>query len=124
MRGMILAVVIAATAVSAGAASAPIQPDVTFDVGKASAADVTAKLGKPTSVSRSSDGTTTLVYYAIRAHAKGTAFIPIVGMFAGGAKSSLKYKIFTFGADGLLKTFTSSETNADCSGGIQGVNCR
>jgi len=125
---MMFLLALAASASDPAPASAPAPVSATapapdYVVGTTTIDQVRTKLGKPASVQKTSDGTTTLIYYSIHAHAKGTAFIPVVGMFAGGAKSSLSYKVFMFGSDGLLKSFTSSDTNSDCSGGLQGVSC-
>lgn len=98
-------------------------PAPEYQVGVATIADVTAKLGKPNSVTSMSDGTKILVYYSSHTRVKGASFVPVVGLFAGGAKSRMSFKIFTFGPDGLLKSLTSSESQADCNVGIGGGGC-
>ena len=93
-----------------------------YVVGKTSMAEVMAKMGKPNSVNTSSSGTM-LMYMNTKAHIKGASFVPIVGLFAGGAKTHYKFSIFTFGSDGLLKDFSISNGDGNCDVNIAGVGC-
>jgi hypothetical protein len=103
--------------------AAPILSQDGFQVGVDTFATVTAKLGKPNSTSMISDGTKIIVYVSNHAHVKATTFIPVVGLFAGGAKGAMSIKSFTFGPDGLLKNFTSNDSNVNCNTSIVGVVC-
>jgi hypothetical protein len=94
-----------------------------FQSGVDTLATVSAKLGKPNSVTTMADGSTIAAYISSKTRVKGATFIPVVGLFAGGAKGSMSIKTFTFGKDGKLRTFTSSDTNTNCSSSIVGAGC-
>lgn len=85
--------------------------------GQTTYADVTAQLGPPTSVSTKSDGTKIAVYYSIHAQARPASFIPVVGLFAGGADSRSSSVVFRFDAASKLIDFTSSQTGVGASNG-------
>ncbi|MDE2403924.1 MAG: hypothetical protein KGM17_04300 [Sphingomonadales bacterium] len=70
-----------------------------FTIGIATIKAVVSKLGRPNYTLNSSDGSVILSYVSIRGRVKGASFIPIVGMFAGGATGKASTKTFTFGAD-------------------------
>lgn len=93
--------------------SAATSPDG-FTVGVDTVTTVKAKLGKPNWEEANSDGSVTLRYQAVKTKIKGSSFIPIVGMFAGGVKGSSQMKSFTFDANGKLKTFASSDFQTNC----------
>lgn len=95
--------------------AAPRISDDGFKEGADTIATVTAKLGRPNSNEANSDGTTTIRYARVRTSIKGASFIPIIGMFAGGATGKTTTKAFTFGSDGLLKSFSSGNFQTDCS---------
>lgn len=94
-----------------------------YQIGVTTLSDITAKLGKPNSMTTISDGSTIAVFTTTRTRVKGASYMPIVGLFASGAKTRVSMRMFTFGPDGRLKTFTSTDTNADCSVGIAGGGC-
>lgn len=98
-------------------------PQQEYQVGVSTLPDVIAKLGKPGSITSMSDGSKIAAWVSTRAHAKASSYVPIVGLFAGGAKSHVSIKVFTFGPDGLLKSFTSTESNGDCNVGVLGADC-
>jgi len=113
---------------AAGADRAPTPmpsatPQQEYQVGVTRLADVTAKLGKPNSTATVSDGTVVVSYVSARTRVKGASFVPIVGLFAGGARSRMVVRVFTFGPDGLLRNFTSSDTDVNCSSSVAGANC-
>jgi len=62
-----------------------------------------------------SDGTVTVRYSSVKTRVKGTTFIPIVGMFVGGAKGTSSVRSFTFGGDGRLKSFATGDFQTKCS---------
>lgn len=110
------------------AGSAPTPPPVImspdgFRVGIDTFQTVTAKLGKPKSVTASSTGMTIAVYIHTKTGIKATTFIPYVGLFAGGAKSKFSYKTFTFDATGTLQSFTSSDDTTDCNTTFFSASC-
>ena len=108
---------------SASAAKVTLDQVAQFKVGAANYADVTGELGRPFSIEASSDGTKTITYSATEAHIKSASFIPVVGLFAGGATSDMTIIRFTFDASGVLAKTWSSDTHTDCGSAITGVNC-
>jgi hypothetical protein len=116
---------VAAFALATAAIAAPISPDqiAQFKVGIASAPDVVAGLGHPMSDQTSSDGSHIMVYSSTRTHAKLASFVPVVGLFAGGATGSVQTVVFNFGADGLLKSTSTNLTTVDCSMRVVTVDC-
>lgn len=125
MRALIFAFALVLAAEPAGAKDAPKDiPEPTFTVAKSTMADVVAALGKPGSTYSMSDGTTIITYVRMRARVKGASYIPVVGLFASGAKSKVSIRTFTFGQDGLLRSFTTSDSSADCNASIAGARCR
>jgi hypothetical protein len=116
MRGIVIAMAALAATTSIAAARTVTGADAAeFKVGVTTLADVEGKLGKPQSVSTLSDGTSVIVYMAMKSHAKAAIFIPVVGLFAGGATAHSSMVSFTFGPDGKLTSTSSNETNANCS---------
>jgi hypothetical protein len=111
---------------AASATPAPtgaISPDG-LQIGVDTVDTVRAKLGKPLSVAALSNGTTILTYYKAKTHIKGASFIPMVGLFAGGVKSDVVLRTFTFDGKGLLKAFSSIDSNTDCRTTIVGAKCQ
>ena len=105
------------------AAPTPYVTEDGFRFGIDTAATITAKLGKPNSKSVSSDGAMTISYSSIHTRVKGATFIPIVGLFAGGAKAKTATKSFVLGVDGLLKGYSSGDTQINCGIGPFGGGC-
>lgn len=95
-----------------------------LQIGVDTLSTVRTKLGKPASIISTSDGLTIIVYVSSRTHVKGASFIPLVGMFAGGARANVTTKTFTFDKTGLLKSFASSDLSADCHTTVIGGRCQ
>lgn len=112
-----LAAALIAGCVSSGTQVKDAQLDQ-FQKGVTTEADVTKALGPAQSVSRTSDGKRILVYVGTHAQAKASSFIPVVGLFTGGATAHVTTVSFTFGPDGKLADYTSSESNSDVRTGI------
>ena len=89
-----------------------------FEKGKSTEADVVAKLGAPSTVVRQSDGTHIDQYTHVQTQARAASFIPVVGLMAGGADSSMSIVSFTFTPDGLLKDWTSTQNNTGVNTGL------
>lgn len=120
-----LFLLLAAAAPMASPSPAPTTTEAAqpqYVVGKTSMAEVMAKMGKPNSVNTSSSGTM-LMYMNTKAHIKGTSFIPVVSLFAGGIKTHYRISTFTFGADGLLREFSINNGDGNCDASIIGVGC-
>lgn len=89
-----------------------------FEIGKTTEAQVIAALGKPNSVTVLSDGSRTDVYLYSAAHATAASYVPIVGLFAGGAKGSSNAAVFMFDTKLILKSTSSNITTMDVKTGI------
>lgn len=117
-------VVTALGAVLAAAAVSAAGPDpAQFKVGVSTVADVEAVYGRPTTESALSTGEHVLVYAQTRARVKATTFIPVIGLFAGGARASSQSVSFVFDKDGKLKSYSDQTTNVDCNSAIVGASC-
>ena len=93
-----------------------------FKVGSATQAEVIGAFGKPGTMAVNSDGTTQITYMASKTSVKAATFVPIVGLFAGGAKGSVSLATFVFDKDGVLKSFSTTNTNCDY-GMMRGGGC-
>lgn len=76
-----------------------------FQKGITTEADVIRAFGAPVTSVRNSDGQKTIGYSFSQVKIRGATFIPIVGMFAGGADSKMNSTIFTFDKDGKMLTY-------------------
>jgi outer membrane protein assembly factor BamE (lipoprotein component of BamABCDE complex) len=117
----ILAVITCAVTL-AGCMSSGTRVDTTqmqqFQKGVTTEDQVVAKLGEPNSRSIKSDGTRAITYTHIAARPDAVDFVPIVGMFAGGAKSEMDIVIFNFDGTGVLKDYSATTSNAHVSTGL------
>jgi hypothetical protein len=89
-----------------------------FEVGKTTEAQVIAAFGTPTSVSFLQDGTKSDVYLHTAAHATAATYVPVVGLFAGGAKGTTDTAVFNFDQNGVLKSTSSSTAQSDVRTGL------
>jgi hypothetical protein len=102
------------------ASAAPAAPAITDEqlaslkIGATTYSEVVAKFGRAQTVESSSDGSKILTYSVMRTHVKGATFIPIVGLFAGGASSTVVVDRFEFRPDGTLSKMTTSDTAVQC----------
>jgi hypothetical protein len=87
-------------------------------VGVTTEADVIAKLGDPNMVSTNPDGTKIDTYMHVASSANAVNYIPVVGLFAGGAKSSSETVNFTFDSHNILKSTSSNRTNVNVNTGL------
>lgn len=111
------AAAVVALALVAGTASAkPVSSAdaAQFQIGSATYDDVTGKLGKPATVTTNSDGTVEIAYASTSTHVKAASFVPVVGLFAGGATGKVSVLKFTFGPDHVLKSTTTADSAVDC----------
>jgi hypothetical protein len=122
---------VAAIALALGTAPAaqsrppdPVAAAAQFQPGVTTAHEVIAILGPPVTETVDSTGVRTIGYASIHAHAKAASFIPIVGLFAGGAVGKSSSVYFTFGPDGILRSYTSQSTRVDCGAVFTGMNCK
>lgn len=78
-----------------------------LEIGKTTYDEALAILGEPTEVDLDSDGNRILVYEHLKAKTKGVNFIPIVGLFAGGADTERDITKLYFDKNGVLKDMIS-----------------
>lgn len=93
-----------------------------LQIGSTMYSEIVEKYGKPMQTEMSSDGSRVLVYSVSRTRLKATTFVPVVGLFAGGAKADVTTQRLQFGPDGKLSNVVSSATHVDCGvwGGCSG----
>ena len=120
---MALTVWLIAAASPCNAAKVTVDQMAQFKAGVATYADVTGKLGRPTTIEAASDGTKTVTYSTTKTRVKGATFVPIVGLFAGGATAEVSLVRFSFDPAGVLTKAWSSDTHADCGVVMTGMNC-
>lgn len=89
-----------------------------FQKGVTTESDVIARLGEPDSITKQMDGSAILVYMHVEARPNAVDYVPIVGLFAGGATSTTTAVSFTFDASGRLRGYTSTNSKADVHAGI------
>jgi outer membrane protein assembly factor BamE (lipoprotein component of BamABCDE complex) len=89
---------------------------------------VAAALGPPSGTTQASDGTKTLIYVHTETSIHGATFIPVVGMFAGGADAQQQSVIFTFDKNGVLANYSTTQVQACSNNGINpnvsAANCQ
>lgn len=88
-----------------------------FQKGVTTEADVLRTLGSPQHVVTAADGARTDMYVWAHSQIKGASFIPVVGLFAGGAKAEANTATFHFDANGKLLDYSTSESNTDVRAG-------
>ncbi|HXQ16744.1 MAG TPA: hypothetical protein VN814_19190 [Caulobacteraceae bacterium] len=115
MRLLLLCAAVLSLATSAFDADAAAKQASAFAPGVATYDDVVASLGPPSSETAAPDGSRSVIYVSVRSHVKAVTFVPIVGLFVGGAQSTTSTTNFTFGPDGRLLQSTNSASTIDCS---------
>ena len=86
--------------------------------GKSTKADLEKLLGKPTQVDFTDSGLEKWVYMYVTYQMRGTTFIPIVGMFAGGSDTQMDSLTVLFDKNGVVENFGRGQT-AGAGGGLQ-----
>lgn len=76
--------------------------------GQTTEADLVQMFGPPNHRTVSSEGNTTLMWMYHETQIKGATFIPIAGLFAGGADTKSQSLTVTLGPDGKVTQFQSS----------------
>jgi len=87
-----------------------------FKQGETSKEQVIQVLGTPNHSATDSDGRTTLVYSYAKVKLNAATFIPVVGLFAGGAETKSSAVVFRFDKTGVLTETAQSQTNTSTSG--------
>jgi len=88
-----------------------------IEIGKTTEAQVLADLGRPNYVSERSDGTRILTYTGGKYSTKASTFVPVVGLFAGGANVSSSVVVVTIGKDGIVKDITRTDYSSETKTG-------
>ncbi len=83
-----------------------------FIKGKTTEREVLAALGKPITVTNNSEGERMLAYSYANTDVKASTYIPVFGLFTGGATSTVQYLIVTLDETGVVKDWQTSETVA------------
>ncbi|AYA63861.1 hypothetical protein [Alteromonas sp. RKMC-009] len=90
-----------------------------IEKGVTTEADVVARLGQPMGVALSSNGEKILTYMHVSSHATPESFIPIAGIFIGGAKSEATIFTVTINKEtGIVKDWNYSQSNNTVKTGL------
>jgi outer membrane protein assembly factor BamE (lipoprotein component of BamABCDE complex) len=113
MKRLIHLLIPFALAVS-GCVSTGVQVDenalTSFQKGKTTVNEVIARLGQPTSNILMNTGQRIISYTYIQAQARPESFIPIIGPLVGGADSRFSNVALTFDRNGVLESYSSSQS--------------
>jgi len=83
-----------------------------FKEGVTTEQEIRQKLGPPSTVESSKKGKV-LIYEGGKLKYKAETFIPVVGLFAGGADTQSSKVIFEIGTDGKLKSIIRSDSTSE-----------
>jgi outer membrane protein assembly factor BamE (lipoprotein component of BamABCDE complex) len=116
--------VIAIAALVTGCASSGVQVSqqaaTQFKEGVSTEADIVRTLGRPTSVTVSSNRKF-ISYSGAQYQVKPASFIPIVGAFAGGADYTVSTATYEIGPDGVLQHVTFTQAGSGSRAGTTPV---
>jgi hypothetical protein len=80
---------------------------------------VVRQIGSPTSIGLSANGQKTLTYMHVASQVKASTFIPIVGLFAGGADTQTTMLIITIDQDtGIVENWTYNQSDSQLNTGL------
>jgi outer membrane protein assembly factor BamE (lipoprotein component of BamABCDE complex) len=80
---------------------------------------VIKKMGSPMSIGLSANGQKTLTYMHVASQVKASTFIPIVGLFAGGADTQTTMLIITINqATGIVENWTYNQSDSKLNTGL------
>ena len=77
--------------------------------------EVLKLIGSPETITKDADGNVTFLYHYVYAQTKGSTFIPIVGMFAGGVDTKQQGVTVRFDPTGLVTGVETSMGASDIS---------
>jgi hypothetical protein len=117
-RSLLWCAVALSLATSALAADVTAEQVTALRPGVATYEDVVASFGSPSGETVLSDGSRTITYVSVQSHVRAVTLVPIIGLFIGGAKSTISTASFTFGSDGRLMRSSSSPKTVDCSASV------
>jgi len=86
--------------------------------GETTEQEVRANLGSPMAASIMQDGSKMIIYSFARTELKASTFIPIVGLFAGGANTETETLQVWFDSNGVVTSHSFNQGNIDSSSGL------
>jgi hypothetical protein len=89
-----------------------------FQTGHTTEAEVISTMGQPNAYSSGLAGQHVLIYTYAHTQVRAATFVPVVGMFAGGADTASQSASFTFSANGVLQNVSRSGLNISSSNGL------
>jgi outer membrane protein assembly factor BamE (lipoprotein component of BamABCDE complex) len=92
--------------------------------GQSTKADVKALYGEPGDVSLTDGGSEVWKYTYAHATAKAVNFVPIIGIFAGGADVNKNEVVFIFDKNGIVQNYTVHASQSDVHNGGSDVGAK
>ncbi|AGH44539.1 hypothetical protein [Paraglaciecola psychrophila] len=90
-----------------------------IEKGVTTEAEVVRQMGPPTSMGLGGEGLKTLSYMHVASQFKASTFIPIVGLFAGGADTQTTMLIITIDQEtGIVKNWTYNQSDSEVNTGL------
>jgi outer membrane protein assembly factor BamE (lipoprotein component of BamABCDE complex) len=89
-----------------------------FQKGKTSVGDVIAQLGQPTTNMLMDNGQRIIMYTYAQSQARPETFIPLIGPLVGGADVRTSNVMLTFDRNGLLQSYSSSQSQFGSGTGL------
>lgn len=114
--------IVIASLFAASCATAGTQVDqaaaAEFQQGVTTYAEVIGQLGNPQVNMMMPDGTRQVSYIFTRSQVRAATFVPVVGLFAGGADTDTTTFQFTFDENGVLQSQMSGESEINVRNGF------
>ena len=116
----LLMIALCALLCGCAAAGVEVKPSqmTQFKRGVTTEQDVLAALGQPTNQTMTADGSQVWIYSYASMQTRPATFIPIVGLFAGGADTRQTMAMLRFGPDGKLIDYMSSAGGTGSASGV------
>lgn len=86
--------------------------------GETTEQEILTNLGSPMTVSLTPEGLKMMMYMHIYSSAKASAFIPIVGAFAGGADTDTQTLQIWIDENGIVKNYAFSNSQTELNTGV------
>ncbi len=94
-----------------------------IEKGVTTEAEIRGQLGNPMSVGVNANGEKIMTYMHVASKARPESFIPIAGLFVGGADSETTMFIITLDSDtGVVKDWNYSQSNTGVNTGLLNAN--
>lgn len=97
-----------------------INPDyiATIKKGETTESELIKNIGNPSSIGILPDGQKLLVYTYVYSEAKASTFIPIIGLFAGGANTSTQTLHIWLNDSGTVSNYAFTKNNNELNTGL------